>query len=160
MKRMGELSAQEIMTCSPICVSETAKLSEAIRELDEHDISALPVVDGGNRVVGILSLFDVIEVTREIQGDLSALAKVGDETRDFLIRLLSEQGENTLVQDVMTKPVETIRPETNAVIAARKMIEGGFRHLPVVDHRGHPLGIISTTDFVKAFADQGALLAG
>lgn len=160
MRPLGELCVREIMTADPICVMESSLLVEAIREFDDNDISALPVVDSQNRLAGVLSLFDLVEVIREIQGDVSALSKVGDATRAFLIRLLTDHGDNTLVSDIMTRPVESVRPETNIVLAARMMVDSGFRHLPVVDDDRRPVGIVTTTDFVKAFAEQGALLAG
>ena len=160
MRRLGELCVRDIMTADPICIKDSSLLMEAIREFDDNDISALPVVDSQNRLAGVLSLFDLVEVIREIQGDISALSKVGDATRAFLIRLLTDHGDNTLVSDVMTRPVEHVAPDTNIVLAARMMVECGFRHLPVIDVQHRPIGIVTTTDFVKAFAEQGALLAG
>jgi CBS domain-containing protein len=60
----------------------------------------------------------------------------------------------------MTQPVATVTPDTNAVVAAKMMLQGKFRHLPVVDDDGKAVGILSTTDFVRAFAQQAPLLAG
>ena len=60
----------------------------------------------------------------------------------------------------MTAPVDTISPDANLIVAARKLMDREYHHLPVVDETGKPVGILSTTDFVRAVADYGATLAG
>jgi CBS domain-containing protein len=120
----------------------------------------MPVVDDNHSVVGMLSLVDLLELTRELHNDISAMSLVGDKTRSLLMRLLVKEEDATLVSDVMTQPVESVEPSTNAVLAAQRMLQGNFRHLPVVGETGKVLGILSATDFVRAFAQQAPLLAG
>ena len=83
---------------------DTDKLSDAIRILDENQLSATPVVDNQNVVIGLLSTSDLLEIFHETQCDLNALHCVTDLTRDFLIQLLTDAGDNTRVQDVMCSP--------------------------------------------------------
>lgn len=158
--QLGELSVRDLMTPNAIVISEFDRVVDAFRKFELHGISALPVINESNEVTGILSVFDVISITREMQSDLNALPLLTEESRDFLIQMLVHQGDQTQVGDVMTQPVRTIRSDANVIFAAREMIQNGFRHLPVVDDSGHPIGMISTTDFVRAIADTGALLAG
>lgn len=159
-KRLGELTAADLMSPSPVTISAYDRVTTAIRLMDDYSVSALPVVDESNRAVGILSLFDLLATTREIQTDISALHQVSEATRDFLIQMLVQQGENTLVNDVMTQPVVTLHKSENLILAARRMEQGRFRHLPVVDDDQHPIGMVSSFDFVRALADLGALAAG
>ncbi len=160
MRQLGELIVGDYMTPQAVVVDDSKRLTEAIRLLDNEALSILPVVDGEGQLTGILSQSDLIEITHEIQSDISALNYVTDRTREFLIRLLIDQGDTTLVKDVMTSPVETTTPDTNLVMAAKKLIERHYHHLPVVDANGKPVGVLSTSDFVRAFADYGVLLAG
>jgi len=51
---------------------------------------------------------------------------------------------------VMTPHPQTIHPDEPFLNAMRVMHEGGFRHLPVVEH-GRPLGVVSARD---ALADD------
>ena len=84
----------------------------------------------------------------------------GTKLRNFLVKMLIDQGDTTFVRDVMTSPVETISPQTNLVVAARKLVDRRYHHLPVIDESGTPVGMLSTKDFVRAISDYGALLAG
>lgn len=160
MKQLGELIVADVMTGNPICARLTDRLADAIRQFDDRGVSAMPVVDNGRSIVGILSLVDLLSEIREVHGDISAMTLVGNKTRTFLLKLLAEDEEQTTVADVMTQPVETVFPETNAVVAAKRMLQGGFRHLPVVDPEDRVVGMLSATDFVRAFAQRAPLLAG
>ena len=160
MRQLGELCVEDYMTKQAIVVDDTSRLTEAIRLMDNEQLSVLPVIDNQGQLVGILSQSDLIEITHEIQADLSALNYVTDKTREFLIKLLVDQGDTTLVRDVMTAPVETASTSMNLVMAAKKLINRHYHHLPVVDENETPIGILSTSDFVRAFADYGVMLAG
>ena len=160
MKQLGELMVAEVMSTHPICVGADVRLADAIRRFDDYDVSALPVLDEDDTVVGILSIVDLLDVSRELHGELDAAKFVGDKTRGYLLGLWARDEDHTRVSDVMTQQVETVAPRTNAVVAAKLMLQGGFRHLPVVDEDGKAVGILSATDFLKAFAQQAPLLAG
>jgi CBS domain-containing protein len=160
MKHLGELTVGDYMTESAIVVDDTQKLTAAIRLMDVEQISILPVVDEAGDLAGILSVSDLISIIHEIQSDIGALSHVTDKTRDFLITMLTEQGDNTLVADVMTTPVQTVTPRTNLVVAARKLVDCQYHHLPVINDAGKTIGMLSTSDFVRAVADYGAIAAG
>jgi CBS domain-containing protein len=51
----------------------------------------------------------------------------------------------------MSSPAVTIGPEAPLADAARRMHEGGFRSLPVVDEAGRVLGIVARRDLLRAF---------
>lgn len=160
MKQLGELLVKDYMSHQAICVDDTSRLTQAIRIMDDNELSVLPVINNQGELVGILSASDLIEITHEIQADLNALTYVTEKTRNFLIKLLMDQGDTTLVRDVMTAGVETTTPQTNLVVAARKLVDRCYHHLPVTDDSGKPIGVLSTTDFVRAVSDYGALMAG
>ena len=160
MKQLGEYSILDYMTRQAVVVDDTARLTEAIRIMESEKLSALPVVNEQSKLVGILSASDLIEITHEIQSDISALHLVSEKSQEFLLKLLIDHGENTLVNEVMTSPVVAVTENTNMVIAAQLILERRCHHLPVVDEKGAAIGIISTTDFVRAFAEHSAALAG
>lgn len=160
MRQLGETKVRDYMTQQAIVVDNTARLTSAIRLMEEERLSVVPVVDEQGDLVGILSNRDLIAMMHEIQADLGALHYVNEKTREFLIHLLMDQGDNTLVADVMTSPVKTVSAETNLVVAAQLLNQNGFHHLPVVEGEGQPIGILSASDFVQAIAEKGALMAG
>ncbi len=64
-----------------------------------------------------------------------------------------------LVKDRMTPNPVTVKPDTSLVEAMRIMGERGFRHLPVVDRRGRPVGIITQTDLLNASPSPATALS-
>jgi CBS domain-containing protein len=102
---------------------------ELLGELAEHNVGALPVVDGGN-LIGIVSERDVV-------------------------RRLHAGGAATLdarVADIMTTDVSTCSPSDDVGDVAAVMTSRRFRHLPVVVN-GELAGIVSIGDMVKARID-------
>jgi CBS domain-containing protein len=156
MKELAELTVADYMTERPTVAEDTDRLIRAIGVMEDQRLSALPVVNENGLVVGILSVSDLVTLSHEVHSDLGALSLVNESTQQFLIRQLRDQGETTLVRDVMSSPVETARRSENLVQAARKLVDRQYHHLPVVDDEGLPVGILATSDFVRAFADYGA----
>lgn len=68
--------------------------------------------------------------------------------RDIVFRVVAENGnpEQTRMDAVMTRKMQTIGPEKPFGHALHLMYEGGFRHVPVVDRAGHPLGLLAAHD--------------
>ena len=55
-------------------------------------------------------------------------------------------GKPLLVADVMTPDPVTVTPATPLEEAIRRMVQGGFRRLPVVDDTGQLIGIVTDRD--------------
>jgi CBS domain-containing protein len=75
--------------------------------------------------------------------------------RDAVYRVLAEglDPDQTRLDQVMTRELVTLEPETAAVDALRLMSQIGFRHLPIVE-AGQVHGVISLRDFVGAELQQ------
>jgi len=67
--------------------------------------------------------------------------------RDAVCRVLAEglDPAATTIADVMTRDPDAIAPRCDAVELLRRMRDGGYRHLPVVDG-GRVVGIVSRGD--------------
>lgn len=148
------------MTGQVITVDDTDRLSDAIRIMDENGLSAVPVVDNQNTVVGLLSTSDLLNKFYQVQTDLNALAHFSDQTRELFIQMLIDSGDSRCVKDVMRSPVTTTTQTTNVVVAARMLHENRYHHLPVLGEDGEPVGLLSTSDYVRAIAEHGATMAG
>ena len=160
MTSFGELKVSDVMSKFVISVDDTQRLSDAIRILDEKGLGTVPVVDAQNKIVGILSTSDLVSLFYKVQSDLGALHLANEQLREVLIQILMDRGDNQCVRDVMTKAVETTHENTNLIVAARILNDKKVHHLPVVDEDNHPIGMLSATDLLRAFAQQGALMAG
>jgi CBS domain-containing protein len=54
----------------------------------------------------------------------------------------------------MTAPVQTLPPTAKIAFAVHQMDLGGYRHLPIADADGAPLGIISVRDILNYLTQQ------
>lgn len=70
--------------------------------------------------------------------------------RDLLRKVAAEKGDVTKLKlkDVMSTNLKTATPEDEIADSMRRMTQGKFRHLPVVDNQGHVIGILSQGDFI------------
>ena len=57
--------------------------------------------------------------------------------------------ESTTVGQIMTRDPETLRRSDGIALALNQMSEGGFRHVPIVDGAGRPVGILAMRDIVR-----------
>jgi CBS domain-containing protein len=107
-----------------------ATVAEACRVMRDHRIGAVLVMD-----------------LDDLQGILTE--------RDAVYRVLAEglDPDQTRLDQVMTRELVTLEPETAAVDALRLMSQIGFRHLPIVE-AGQVHGVISLRDFVGAELQQ------
>ena len=160
MKGFSEYTVADIMTTDPLVIAQDESLHHALEIFADNRVSAIPVVDMHNKIVGILSITDLVNLLREVQSDLSALWTAKQNDRDYLLGLLKEESGQMLISEIMSTPVETVNVTRNVIVAAQIMAREQFRHLPVVDGNNQPVGMLSTTDFVRAIADIGALMVG
>lgn len=128
--RVSELMQRDVKT-----VGLDAAVNEAVVTLADSHISALPVVDGTGRMVGVVSSTDV----------LSSEAEAPDaRAREALF-------EDTMVRDIMTARPLTVSPDTEIREAAQQMLYAEIHRLFVVEG-DQVLGVISTTDIMRAVA--------
>jgi CBS domain-containing protein len=110
-----------------ISVAPETPVVEVARMITGRRIGAVMVLDAAHRVLGILSERDIVR----------ALA-----TRaEGIVGLTADQ--------LMTREVVMVGPDTPVDAALHIMDEGYFRHLPVVDAEGKLLGLVSVRDLVR-----------
>ncbi len=114
----------------PVCAELGTSVASVVRQMQRRNIGCTLVVQRGE-LVGIFTERDLL---REVAGSKLDL-------------------ESTPVDHVMTENPETLHPTDSIVFALNKMSLGGFRHVPLVDDGGKPVGIISVKDIVDYIAD-------
>jgi len=136
---------RDVMTKKAIRVRENADINEVSSLLSENRISGLPVVDGQDRVIGMVTEADVLAM---------AGLKRGNAFKDILRYLLGEPLPGTkqckCLRDVMTSPAITTGPEADIREVALVLDEKRIKRLPVVDAQGRLIGVISRADIVRA----------
>jgi len=101
-------------------------VADAVAMLATKRIGALPVRDGGTRVIGIFSERDVL----------------------YCLQTRGAEMLNLKVREVMTSPAITIDPATRVDEALGLMTRRRIRHLPV-EKDGTVIGFVSIGDLVK-----------
>jgi CBS domain-containing protein len=114
-----------------VTIGARATIGEAVAELGARKIGAIVVVEGIDRIVGIISERDVVR----------AVAQKGAD-------VLSEP-----VGSIMTREVMTCSDQETINEVMTRMTRGRFRHLPVAK-QGRLTGIISIGDVVKARIEE------
>ncbi|MFE0579673.1 CBS domain-containing protein [Streptomyces sp. NPDC058874] len=140
---MSHRTVADVMTRNVATVSPEAPLKTVARSLNDHEVSALPVVDPRRRPVGIVSEADLLRRQAGLPDT---------EGRDALHATASAVRapmEARTAGDLMSAPVLTARPEWGIVETARFLHERGVKRLPVVDETGTLVGIVSRTDLLR-----------
>jgi CBS domain-containing protein len=75
--------------------------------------------------------------------------------RDLMRRVLATRAPlDRPIVDFMTPNPVCLHPKDPIGLAVRRMEEGGYRHLPVVDEAGHPVGVLSVKRIVHYLAEH------
>jgi CBS domain-containing protein len=110
----------------PIVIGPTATLQQALQAMIGPGVGALLVVDGDNKLVGILTERDLLTKVVGIHIDYGQLP----------------------VREFMTAEPEAVTLSDTLAFALHKMDIGSYRHLPVVKD-GRPVGVISVRDMLR-----------
>lgn len=112
-------SVSRLHPTAPLRVAPGQTVDEAVKLMRSHKVGCLLVCQD-DRVVGIFT------------------------ERDLLRRILAAGKPLTLtLAECMTARPVVVHPKEPIAAAVRRMVDGGYRHLPVVDDAGRPLGVLS-----------------
>ncbi|MFT7686894.1 MAG: CBS domain-containing protein [Candidatus Azotimanducaceae bacterium] len=119
-----------------VTIIKTATVSEAAQLILEQKISGVTVVDEAGNLAGILSELDCLRaiVNAVYNGSLPGAA---------------------IVEDVMTKDVETNSPSEDIVSVSASMLDHKHRRRPIVEN-GKLLGQVSCRQILRAIKDFGS----
>jgi CBS domain-containing protein len=126
------MRTRDIMTSPVVTVTPDTSLKDVAALLVERAINAVPVVDGGGRLCGIVSEADLL-------GLEAAVAQGG------------RGGPPHVAREVMTQSVYTLATDTDAAAAARMMLRHGLKSVPVVAG-DRVVGIVARRDLLRLVA--------
>jgi CBS domain-containing protein len=115
----------------PLCLDESSPAAEAIELMRENHMGSVLVTRDGI-LTGIFTERDV----------LNQLAR-GER-----------EGAQVPLREVMRAEPEVLSPEAPVTHALNLMSVGGFRHVPLVDHRGRPVAMVAVLDIVNHLVDH------
>ena len=142
-------TVRDVMTRRVVSVRETASFKEMADMLRRSHISAFPVLDSSDRVVGVVSEADLL-VKEAVQAAGTSMIAALRHVRE------DDKAAGVTAADLMTKPAITISPEASVAEAARIMYDRRVKRLPVVTPAGHLVGILSRVDVLAVFSRTDA----
>ncbi|KPI19061.1 CBS domain containing membrane protein [Actinobacteria bacterium OK074] len=140
-------TVSDVMTHTVVAVGSEAPFKEIVELLAQWKVSALPVLAGEGRVVGVVSEADLLakeEFRDTDEGDLAQRTKAGAVTAG----------------ELMSAPAVTVHADASLAEAARIMARRHVKRLPVVDRVGLLQGVVSRGDLLKVFLRPDEEIAG
>lgn len=132
---------KERMTSPAMSVTPDTSFQDALKLMRDNKFRRIPVVDQDGKLIGIVSERDLLHASPSPATSLSVW-----EVNYLLWKLK--------VADIMTHHVITIDQNAPIEDAANLMVTRKIGGLPVVDHAGKVVGVITETDIFKAFAEM------
>jgi CBS domain-containing protein len=137
---------RDVMTTEVVTVEPSTPFKEIAARLAQHRISAVPVVDAGRRVLGIITEADLL-LKQEHPDPKADISLIWTRRR----RRERAKAAAAVAGKLMTAPAATVAPTATITEAARRMHTAGVKRLPVVDETGRLVGIVSRADLLKVF---------
>ncbi|RJF96022.1 HPP family protein [Noviherbaspirillum saxi] len=133
-RRSGDIRCADIMSRDIVFARPDMTVAQAWAVLSQHDLSSLPVVNSTKRLIGIVTLRDLV-----------AAADGGPP------RLRNA----VCMRDIMTTKVQVAHATQTIMELVPLFSDRGFHHLPVVDESRSIVGIITQSDLVAALYRRG-----
>lgn len=142
--------ARDVMTKRIITVTPETTVEEIGKLLVSKHISGVPVVDGDNRVLGVISESDII------YNEIGQEPRVAERIADLVLPAKEKKGEKSggTASGVMTSPAITATEDTPMKELSRIMTEKRIKRLVIVDMEGHLVGIVSRTDILRTLENM------
>ncbi|MFF2848843.1 CBS domain-containing protein [Streptomyces sp. NPDC058001] len=132
----------DVMTHTAVAVGRHAPYKQIVELMDQWKVSALPVLEGEGRVIGVVSEADLLPKEEfhldEPQGPVPSVAD-------------SAKAGAVVAEELMSSPAVTVHPSATLPEAARIMARRQVKRLPVVDDTGMLEGVVSRGDLLKVF---------
>jgi CBS-domain-containing membrane protein len=132
---------KDVMTTRVVAVRKNATFKEIAGLLGEYRVSAFPVLDEDDKVIGVVSEADLL--SRE-----ALVAAIGARAEEF-------ESEVTAA-GLMSRPPVVVTPYEPVTSAARLMYNAQVKRLPVVGANGELVGIVSRADVLSVYSRPDA----
>jgi CBS-domain-containing membrane protein len=146
-------SAADLMTPNPLSIRDEASVGEAVAFLLEKAVSGAPVIDVAGRPVGVVTQTDLLVHEAEKGKYLSpyhdAIDPGAAAAKHLRDRVKSDKIDRTLVRDVMTPIVFSVRQDTSAGKVIEDLLGLKVHRLFVVDETGVLVGVVSALDVLR-----------
>jgi CBS domain-containing protein len=149
------VKVRELMTADVSTARPDTPVNRIAELMDRRDISGVPVLDDGGRVIGMVTDLDLIVRNTRLEPPLFFQildGRIPLETPGHYRKRLAHM-LGALARDVMTEKVVVIGPDEEAERLAELMVKTRANPIPVVEG-GRLVGIVSRADLVRLMARE------
>jgi CBS-domain-containing membrane protein len=143
---MKRHTVADVMTRRVATVTEETTYKQIVETLTKNGVSAVPVVDLDQHVIGVVSEADLLHKV-----DIAGLEPHGWPLERKRTRIAREKANADFAGDLMTVPPITVTESDSVAVAARLMDTEQVKRLPVVDSKGRLVGIVSRSDLLRPY---------
>ncbi|MFF8913958.1 CBS domain-containing protein [Streptomyces sp. NPDC015032] len=137
------------MTHTAVAIGREASYKEIVELMHQWKVSAVPVLEGEGRVVGVVSEADLLPKEEFRQGAPTLPGQLEEGAK----------ADAVLAEELMSSPASTVHPDATLAEAARIMARKRVKRLPVVNGLGMLEGVVSRSDLLKVFLRPDASAA-
>jgi len=145
-RRFGRFRCADVMSKDLVKVEATTDLAEARSLLIAHRVRALPVVNEADRVVGIVTQYDLLK-----RAGHQKPASLAQRLRVLWHKATGQFATPPqIVGRIMTAQVRTVRDSATIAELVPLFSDLGLHQAPVVDASGRLVGMLTQTDLISA----------
>ncbi len=130
------------MTKNPICIDEESPINEAIKLMEKSGVNHLLVTNEHQKLSGIISQHDILKMSKHLLSQTTG--------KSYSSLYLVHKPIRELMK---TKPI-CLRFEDDVDYGVEILLQGLFHSLPVIDENERPIGIVTSTDLMKAYYEN------
>jgi len=146
------MKAADVMVRDVVTVTPDTPVIDAAKLMAQNDISALPVIDDGRRLVGLISEADLMR-REEIGTDVKRPWWIEAMTPATSLAAEFTKSHGKRVAEVMSTNVITAAEDTALSEIAATLERNRIKRLPIV-HDGELVGIVSRANLIQALASS------
>jgi CBS domain-containing membrane protein len=145
-RHFGQTLCRAVMSREVLSAEYGTELAPAWQLMQRHKVHALPVIDRGRRVIGIVTRSDFLS-----HAELHEQRSIATRLRAFLQRTPhSHSDKHEVVGQIMSSPARTAQDFMPIVELVPLMADLGLHHVPIVDAERRLVGMVTQTDMVAA----------
>lgn len=134
---------QEHLTPDMPLVRAAHMLRTAKRGEEKVGVKGLPVLDQSGKMVGFLSIGDILKA---VFPSYMSLMNLGDFTWDGMVEDFAKKAACRSVSDVMTTDIITVSDDSSLMECVDHMLKNSVKRLPVIDKTGKVVGMLYERD--------------
>jgi CBS domain-containing protein len=161
------LTARDLMETDVQTLAHDEDVADAFKTFARHSFSGFPVVDADDRLVGVVTESDLVDLFEPDDETLwipiglppfvdTLTYQVKAPWADLDLGVDMVRNADRPVSDVMSTDVTTVTPETgvDTVLDLLAGDDPDINRVPVVDEDDRVVGIVARQDVIRAFRDQ------